>query len=425
MKTIEVAGAAPIKMWTDGVEVEAEALEQLKRTAALPFVYRHLAVMPDVHWGIGATVGSVVATQGAIVPAAVGVDIGCGMVAARTPLVASDLPDSLKALRTDVEWGIPVGFNEHKPERAPVKEWERDGRGEWKVSPYPSLAAGYAAIRARHPKAVERRRSPVCQLGTLGGGNHFVEVCLDEEQRVWVMLHSGSRGVGNQIGTYFIDRAKEYLESLMSEDQREEWRNFDPNLSWLTQGTPLYDDYVEAVGWAQRYARVNREVMLGAALRALEKHTRPFSGADHPHYGQLPYCETVVNCHHNYVAEEEHFGERVLVTRKGAVSARPGELGIVPGSMGARSYIVRGLGNPESFHSCSHGAGRRMSRGKAKRSFTLEDHARATEGVECRKDAGVIDETPGAYKDIDAVMAAQRDLVVVVHTLKGVLCVKG
>lgn len=421
MRTHEVAGRVPIKLWCDGVPVEEAAMRQLENVAALPFVYRHVAVMPDVHWGLGATVGSVIPTRGAIVPAAVGVDVGCGMVAARTPLTASDLPDSLKALRSDVEWSIPVGFNDHRPDRAPVKEWERAAVG-WKVRHLPSLSEGYSEIQAKHPKAVARRRSPVCQLGTLGGGNHFVEVCLDEEQRVWVMLHSGSRGVGNQIGTYFIERAKEYLESSMSGAQREEWRNFDPNLAWLVEGTPLFDDYVEAVGWAQRYARVNRKVMLRAALRALEKHTRSFLVAAGD---GSPACETVINCHHNYVAEEEHFGERVFVTRKGAVRAGLGELGIIPGSMGTRSYIVRGLGNSASFESCSHGAGRQMSRGRAKREITLDRHAEATAGVECRKDAGVLDESPDAYKDVDAVMAAQSDLVEIVHALKAVMCVKG
>ena len=387
---------APIKAWTKGVPVEPEAEQQLKNVAALPFIYKHVAVMPDVHYGIGATVGSVIPTKGAIVPAAVGVDIGCGMCAAMTDLVAADLPDSLAGVRSAIERAVPVGQASHKEVPAPAeKAW------------YRRLKAGYETIEAKHP-GFTAKASAAYQIGTLGGGNHFIEVCLDEADRVWVMLHSGSRNVGNRIGSYFITKAKEEMERLFI-------RLPDKNLAYLAEGSTLFDDYVEAVGWAQDYARINRDVMLAATIDAVAAELGRTFG----------HGTVAVNCHHNYVAKEEHFGDKVWVTRKGAVRAGAGELGIIPGSMGAKSYIVRGRGNPDSFHTCSHGAGRAMSRTEAKRRFTLDDHALATAGVECRKDGGVIDETPGAYKDIDAVMAAQSDLVEVVHTLKQVLCVKG
>jgi tRNA-splicing ligase RtcB len=269
------------------------------------------------------------------------------------------------------------------------------------------LRPGYERILERHPRL--DRGASAEQLGTLGGGNHFIELCLDEEGRVWVMLHSGSRGVGNRIGTHFIELAKKDMQHHLHQLP-------DRDLAYFREGAEHFDDYVEAVGWAQRFARENRELMMAAVLDALA------------HSKLLPRFqrgEVVVNCHHNYVEREEHFGVRLFVTRKGAVRAGRGELGIIPGSMGARSYIVRGTGNPQSFHSCSHGAGRLLSRGDAKRMFTLAEHAAATEGVECRKDSDVLDETPGAYKDIEAVMAAQSDLVEVVHTLKQVVCVKG
>jgi tRNA-splicing ligase RtcB len=386
----------PVKAWTKGVPVEAAAQEQLRNIAGLPFVFRHVAAMPDVHLGIGATVGSVIPTKGAIIPAAVGVDIGCGMCAAMTDLVASDLPDSLGAVRAEIESAVPVGPASHKEvPRAAEKAW------------YASLKQRYEAIEAKHPE-IATKASAAYQIGTLGGGNHFIELCLDEADRVWVMLHSGSRGIGNRIGSHFIGLAKREMERLFIHLP-------DRNLAYLAEGSTLFDDYVEAVGWAQDYARSNRTVMLRAAVDAIAEALGRTIRAD----------LLAVNCHHNYVEREEHFGERVWVTRKGAVRAGRGDLGIIPGSMGARSYIVRGLGNSESFESCAHGAGRKMSRTEAKQRFTVEDHALATAGVECRKDAGVIDETPGAYKDIDAVMAAQSDLVEVVHTLKQVLCVKG
>jgi tRNA-splicing ligase RtcB len=378
------------------VPVEPEAEAQLRNMAALPFIYKHVAVMPDVHLGKGATVGSVIPTKGAIVPAAVGVDIGCGMCAAMTDLVANDLPDSLSEVRTAIEAAVPVGQRSHKEVTKPAdKAW------------YGKLKEDFGTIDSKHP-GLTTKASPAYQLGTLGGGNHFIEVCLDEGDRVWVMLHSGSRNVGNRIGSYFIAKAKEEMERLFI-------RLPDKDLAYLAEGSTLFDDYVEAVGWAQDYARVNREIMLTAVIDAMAETLGRTIG----------HGDVAVNCHHNYVTREEHFGNRVWVTRKGAVRAGAGELGIIPGSMGARSYIVCGRGNPDSFHTCSHGAGRAMSRAEAKRRFTVEDHVRATEGVECRKDTGVIDETPAAYKDIDAVMAAQNDLVEVVHTLKQVLCVKG
>jgi tRNA-splicing ligase RtcB len=385
----------PIKAWTQGVPVEAEARKQLQNIASLPFIHGHVAVMPDVHLGRGATVGSVIPTKGAIIPAAVGVDIGCGMAAVMTNITASQLPDSLKAIRSEIEKAIPVGQGSHKqPPRRAEAAW------------YQRHKTGYEAIEAKHPKIAEKK-SAALQIGTLGGGNHFIEICLDEADRVWVMLHSGSRGIGNRIGQYFIAKAKEEIEAAGLNLP-------DRDLAWLGEGTQSFDDYVEAVGWAQDYARSNRDVMMGAVMKVL-----------HDVWPDITTMEVAVNCHHNYVEREEHFGERVWVTRKGAVRAGKGELGIIPGSMGARSFIVRGKGNPDSFESCSHGAGRAMSRTAAKERFTLEDHIAATAHVECRKDTGVIDETPMAYKDIDAVMAAQSDLVEVVHTLRQIVCVKG
>ncbi|GAA0703854.1 RtcB family protein [Dyella marensis] len=394
---LHAEGAKPIKGWVDGVPLEAQAHAQLRNIAALPFVGPWVAVMPDVHLGKGATVGSVVPTRGAIIPAAVGVDIGCGMAAVRTTLRAADLPERLAQLRSSIERGVPVGNGEHR--RIP------DGIGTRLVQS--GLAQRLELIKAKHRKIrtdkIER------QLGTLGGGNHFIELCLDEEERVWVMLHSGSRGTGNLIGTYFIERAREQLAHRVLG-----FHLPDRDLAFFMEGEPLFDDYVEAVSWAQDYARHNREAMMARVLNEL-RHRLPMFQLD----------KQAVNCHHNYVQRETHFGESLLVTRKGAVSARAGELGIIPGSMGSKSYIVRGKGNADSFHSCSHGAGRVMSRGMAKQSITLAQHREATAHVECRKDAGVLDESPAAYKSIDAVMAAQIDLVEVVHTLRQVLCVKG
>ncbi|MCL5499423.1 RtcB family protein [Escherichia coli] len=395
--------SAPIKMWTHGVPVEPEAREQLQNTAKMPFIFQHLAVMPDVHLGKGSTIGSVIPTKGAIIPAAVGVDIGCGMIAVRTSLVASDLPDNLSGLRNAIEQAVPHGRTSTRSGR---------DKGAWETPPqevdshWSMLAARFKRLTDNYPQLLKTNNYQ--HLGTLGTGNHFIEVCLDEQQRVWVMLHSGSRGVGNAIGTLFI--------SLAQEDMRQHMANLpDKNLAYFQEGSKHYDDYMEAVSWAQDFARHNREVMMSRVLAALSRIvTKPFMTQ-----------QEAVNCHHNYVQKETHFGEEVLITRKGAVSAQKGQMGIIPGSMGAKSFIVRGLGNEESFCSCSHGAGRTMSRTAAKKRFTVDDQIRATAHVECRKDSDVIDEIPMAYKDIDAVMAAQASLVEIVHTLRQVVCVKG
>lgn len=397
---IESQGA-PIKAWTRGVQVEDVAKQQLRNLASLPFIHSHIAAMPDVHWGCGATVGSVIATKGAIIPAAVGVDIGCGMMAQRTSLTASDLPDNLHALRTFIEERVPHGRTDNGGQ---------NDRGAWGDAQAlgDGLSQGLSEIVATHPKIERAASRAPHHLGTLGTGNHFIEVCLDEEQRVWIMLHSGSRGIGNRIGSYFIELAKE--------DMRRWFINLpDADLAYLPEGSEHYNEYRKAVAWAQRYALANREAMMRSAIVALATAVPNGVGC----------FEVAVNCHHNYVSEEKHFGTHVHVTRKGAVSAKIDELGIIPGSMGAKSFIVRGKGNRDSFMSCSHGAGRAMSRGEAKRKFTLADHEAATAGIECRKDIDVIDETPAAYKSIDAVMAAQADLVEIVHTLKQVVCVKG
>ena len=400
----EVSDGKPIKLWTEGVPVEDDARKQLMNTAKLPFIFRHLAVMPDVHLGKGSTIGSVIPTQGAIIPAAVGVDIGCGMMATRTTLNAADLPDNLHGLRSAIEAAVPHG-------RTPPRQSRRD-QGAWENPPdavdamWSTLQPGFARITEKYPRLKNTNNHK--HLGTLGTGNHFIEVCLDEVDQVWFMLHSGSRGVGNAIGNLFIE--------LAQADMRQHIANL-PNkdLAYFEEGSAHFADYVEAVGWAQDYARRNRDLMMVSVITAAHQIiAKPFT-AD----------VGAVNCHHNYVQRETHFGAEVLVTRKGAVSARKGELGIIPGSMGARSYIVRGLGNEESFCSCSHGAGRAMSRNEAKRRFTVDDQIKATAHVECRKDSEVIDEIPMAYKDIDAVMHAQRELVEIVHTLRQVVCVKG
>jgi tRNA-splicing ligase RtcB len=398
---IETEGV-PIKAWTRGVGVEDAARKQLENVARLPIVFHHVAVMPDVHYGIGATVGSVVPTQHAIIPAAVGVDIGCGMVAVETDLPASRLPDSLKDLRAAIEKAVPHGR---------TMNGGRGDRGAWHNIPkapeeaWKALGTDFKRIVERHPSI--GGGNDINHLGTLGTGNHFIEVCLDERDRMWFMLHSGSRGVGNRIGTYFIELAKRDMMRHVKDLP-------DKDLAYLQEGSRHFADYVEAVEWAQRYAMTNRQLMMGAVLAAARKQLPPFALGEH-----------AVNCHHNYVAREHHFGHDIFVTRKGAVRAGAGDMGIIPGSMGTHSYIVRGKGNRESFCSCSHGAGRVMSRGEAKRRFSVEDHVKATEGIECRKDASVIDETPMAYKPIDKVMAAQADLVEIVHELRQVVVVKG
>jgi tRNA-splicing ligase RtcB len=389
-------GLVPVKVYTG--EIEPAARQQLVNISRLPVVHHHVAAMPDVHLGIGATVGSVIATRKAIIPAAVGVDIGCGMMATRLSLNANQLDESsLNKVFAQIARDVPVGFGQHS---------ERDARAD--------AAKGFQKelrkILERHAgieKRVGRNSSWVKQLGTLGGGNHFIEVCLDQADRVWVMLHSGSRGIGNAIGSYFIELAKKDAE-------RNNVALPDRDLAYFPEGAQHFDDYVEAVGWAQDYARANREEMMDLVLGAMRRHLASFE-----------VTEEAVNCHHNYVERETHYGERVWVTRKGAIRAGTGELGIIPGSMGARSYIVRGKGSAESFRSCAHGAGRKMSRNAAQKCFSIKDLQTQTEGVICRKDKGVIDEIPGAYKDIDEVMANQADLVDVVHTLKQVICVKG
>ncbi len=389
-------GRVPVKVYTS--ELEPGARAQLINVSQLPIVHHHVAAMPDVHLGIGATVGSVIPTLRAIIPAAVGVDIGCGMIAARTSLTANDLDERrLKKVFDQISRDVPVGFEQHE---------ERDARADAAKR----FQRALRRILDRHPgiaKRVGKRSHWVRQLGTLGGGNHFIEVCLDEAGNVWVMLHSGSRGIGNAIGTYFIELARR-------EAERDALLLPDRSLAYFAEGARHFDDYVDAVGWAQDYAQVNRAEMMALVLAALARHLPAFE-----------VTREAVNCHHNYVERERHYGEQVWVTRKGAIRAGEGELGIIPGSMGTRSYIVRGRGSAESFDSCAHGAGRRMSRGQAQKQFSTGDLQRQTEGVLCRKDRGVLDEIPGAYKDIDEVMANQSDLVEVLHTLKQVICVKG
>jgi len=386
----------PVKIWTD--EIDENAKRQLANVASLPFIHHHVAAMPDVHMGIGATIGSVIATRQAIIPAAVGVDIGCGMAAVRTSLTADNLAEkSLRKVFDQISRDVPVGMSGHPENNARYDQ----------AQPF---AAGLRAIVARHPEITRRFAKEnhwIVQMGSLGGGNHFIEICLDEADRVWVMLHSGSRGIGNAIGSYFIELARRDMERFFIQLP-------DRDLAYFPEGTRHFDDYVEAVHWAQEYAAANRDNLLDLVLAALRRHLPAFAISDE-----------VVNCHHNYVAMEHHFNANVWVTRKGAIRARDGDLGIIPGSMGARSYIVRGKGNRDSFCSCAHGAGRRMSRTQAEKQFSEADLARQTDGVICRKDKGVLDEIPGAYKDIDTVMANQSDLVEVVHTLKQVVCVKG
>jgi tRNA-splicing ligase RtcB len=400
----QAEGEAPIKTWTKGVQVEDQAMQQLHNLARLPFIHKHVAAMPDVHWGMGATIGSVIASRGAIVPAAVGVDIGCGMMAVQTTLRAEHLPDNLHQTRLDIEAAVPHGRTDNggANDRGAWGELPEEAKNRW--SP---LAERYDAIIAKHPKA--KAYNSARHIGTLGTGNHFIEICIDEGGFVWVMLHSGSRGAGNKIGMYFIEKAKEEMRRYFIDKFLP-----DQDLAYLVDHTEIFDDYVSAVEWAQDFAFENRKAMMHATLNAIRK-TLPAFGV----------TEMVVNCHHNYVSRENHFGANVLVTRKGAVRAREGDIGIIPGSMGTGSFIVRGKGNPESFHSCSHGAGRAMSRGAAKKSISMEQHAEAMKGIEARLDADVIDESPAAYKDIGAVMEAQESLVEIVHRLRQVVNVKG
>ena len=397
--TEQPEGGVPIKMWTRGVPVEDEAKKQLANAARLPIVFKHIAAMPDVHLGIGATVGSVIPTLRAIIPAAVGVDIGCGMMACKTTLHANDLPDNLAPLRTAIERAVPHGSSPRNRGR---------DQGSWENPPdavdqvWATLVDEFDALCELHPRIKNTNNRK--HLGTLGGGNHFIEICLDTQKQVWVMLHSGSRGIGNLLAQHHIAVAQGLAHNQTLPD---------PDLAVFLANTPQMKAYRHDLFWAQDYARRNRAVMLRLICDVMR--------------GQFPQIafETPISAHHNYAAEETHFGEDVLVTRKGAIRAGRGELGIIPGSMGTGSYIVRGLGNPDSFESASHGAGRRMSRNKARKQFTEADLAAQTAGVECRKDAGVVDEIPAAYKDIDEVIRNQDDLVEVVAKLKQVICIKG
>jgi tRNA-splicing ligase RtcB len=380
-----------IRLWTRPDSVEPEAMRQLHNISSLPWTFHHVAVMPDVHYGKGATVGSVIAMRDAVSPAAVGVDIGCGMTAVRTSLRAEDLPADLSRLRTRLEAAVPVGFGQHRATaftERDAADWTRFWKAFDELTP---------AVKGQNAKALH-------QMGTLGGGNHFIEICLDTAGQVWVMLHSGSRGIGNLLAQHHIEVARGLAHNRSLPD---------PDLAVFLAHTPQMAAYRHDLYWAQDYARRNRAVMLRLICDVLRKAFHRVS------------FEEPISCHHNYVAEETHFGEEVLVTRKGAIRAGRGDLGIIPGSMGTGSYIVRGLGNPESFESASHGAGRRMSRTKARKQFTEADLADQTAGVECRKDRGVVDEIPAAYKDIDEVIRDQEDLVEIVAKLKQVVCVKG
>jgi tRNA-splicing ligase RtcB (3'-phosphate/5'-hydroxy nucleic acid ligase) len=383
----------PIRSWAPPHEIESSALAQLKAVASLPWVAHHVAVMPDVHLGRGATVGSVIALRGAIAPAAVGVDIGCGMAAVRTSVLAKHLPDNLRRLRDAIEDAVPVGRGMHAaPVWQDVVELEAQGN---------ALMDRFTDLAPSVQRLVERASR---QVGSLGGGNHFIEICLDTEGRVWVMLHSGSRHIGAALAEFHMEAARRSFHGFELPD---------PDLAVFLAGTPPFEAYRRDLLWAQEYARLNRDVMLARLQGVLRRAFRRIE------------FDAPISCHHNYVAEERHFDEDLLVTRKGAIRAGAGELGIIPGSMGTRSYIVRGKGNPLAFESASHGAGRRMSRTEARRHFTVRDLERQTEGIECRKDRGVIDEAPKAYKNIDRVMEQQSDLVEIVAELKQVVCVKG
>lgn len=395
----------PVKIWTD--DIEDSALQQLRNLSKMPFIYKHVAVMPDVHWGTGATIGSVIASKGAIIPAAVGVDLGCGMMACKLNLTANDLPDNLHAVRSAIEAAVPHGRTDNGAanDRGAWGEIPKHVYDWWSTS---AINLENPGLVERHPGILKGSVNTYRHLGTLGTGNHFIEICLDENNDVWVMLHSGSRGIGNRIGSYFIDLAKKDMEKWFISLP-------DKDLAYLPEGSEHFNDYCTAVEWAQEFAKANREIMMELTIKAI-------SGAL---VRKIVVLDTAVNCHHNYISRENHYGANVIVTRKGAIRAREGDLGIIPGSMGTGSFIVRGKGNPESFHSCSHGAGRKMGRGEAKRRFTVADLVEQTKGIECRKDADVIDEIPGAYKSIGEVMENQTDLVEVVHTLRQVVNVKG
>lgn len=397
MEEVINANKTPIKLWTPAQEIESVALDQLKNLASLPFIFKHVAAMPDVHFGKGATVGSVIATKGAVIPAAVGVDIGCGMMAVKTALKSRDVLDILPKIRASIERSVPLGRDGNRTITSSVDQWKG-----WETFDNMNfcIEAGSNSTRSR----------VASQLGSLGGGNHFIEICLDTEDSVWVMLHSGSRNIGKTVAEFHIDKAKSVVKQMFISLP-------DPDLAYFAQGTKEYAHYMNDLQWCQDYAFQNRIEMMNRTMKDLS-YAVGKAGA--------PLERLIeVNCHHNYATMENHFDENVLVTRKGAVRARKDDYGIIPGSMGTKSYIVKGLGNAQSFCSCSHGAGRKMSRSQARKQFTKEDLAVQTAGVDCRKDEGVIDEIPGAYKDIDQVMEYQKDLVEVVATLKQIVCVKG
>lgn len=400
----ETTTNVPIKHWTKGVMVEDKAMQQLRNVASLPFMFKHLAAMPDMHYGIGATVGSVIATKGAVCPASVGVDIGCGVICQRISLKASDLPDNLNFIRSAIESVVPHGRTDNgkRNDKGSWNDVPQSHLGRWKL-----LEKDYEKIITKHPKA--KAYNTAQHMGTLGGGNHFIELCIDENQDVWILLHSGSRGVGNKIGSYFIEKAKLEMEKYFIGNYLP-----DKDLAYLVEHSDIFDDYVFSVEWAQKYAMHNRQAMMDATISVLKQYLPDFT-----------ITEKAVNCHHNYISREVHYKEDVIVTRKGAVSAQEGELGVILGSMGTGSFVVKGLGNHDSFCSCSHGAGRVMSRGEAKRRISIDDHKKAMKGIEARLDEGVLDESPAAYKDINAVMAAQTDLVEVLYSLHQVLNIKG
>jgi len=399
------SGKVPVHIYTD--DIEYQAMKQLENVSKLNVIHHHIAVMPDVHWGLGATIGSVIPTLKAIIPAAVGVDIGCGMMACHLNLNANDLPDNLWDIRSQIEQAVPHGRtnNGGKNDRGAWQNPQDDILAFWKLF---DINKKLSDVINRHPKLLSKRVNTYNHLGTLGTGNHFIEVCMDEKNDIWIMLHSGSRGIGNRIGTYFIGLAKKEI-------LRWNVHLPDKDLAYIPEGSKYFFDYVKAVQWAQEFAKANRKFMMRAILKTMSLALNK----------KIHSVEEAINCHHNYVEKETHYGKTVWLTRKGAIRARKGELGIIPGSMGAKSYIIRGKGNPKSFHSCSHGAGRTMSRKLAKKKFTLKDMRKQTAGVECRKDKDVIDEIPGAYKNIDVVMDNQSDLVEIIHTLKQVVCVKG
>jgi tRNA-splicing ligase RtcB (3'-phosphate/5'-hydroxy nucleic acid ligase) len=388
---LEISAETPVYSWANH-PLKADETKMAQNVASLPFVFKHVALMPDVHLGKGALVGSVIATKEAIIPAAVGVDLGCGMAAIKTKYHVDQLEGKLKKIRLDIEAAIPTGFSENKDIEKTVTNWQR-----W--SDFKDLHSGVQDLEG---KALR-------QMGSLGGGNHFIEVCVDSKNQVWLMLHSGSRGIGNILASCHISTAKELAKMAGSNLP-------DPDLAYFITGTPEFDAYWRDLQWAQEYARRNRDVMMARFKHIVEKHVAGGKASK-------PLLE--VNCHHNYAEKEVHFGEEVYVTRKGAVRAQEEDYGIIPGSMGAKSYIVKGKGCNHSFCSCSHGAGRLMSRTKAKKAYTLDDLIKQTEGVECRKDEDILDEIPGAYKPIEQVMENQNDLVEVVATLKQVVCVKG